>query len=136
MRLKNGLFFVLFGLLPGIGYQTIQDKWRVALAQSTDLVVYFLGVAPNFLGALSLASSLIIIADQFMRSIVFHRRVNYVMLTSLVGLLTWEILQIWLPNGTFDVHDLGWTLIGVIVAWVAARVWFKVEWHSEPDAEY
>ena len=130
MNVKNGLFFLLFGFLPGIGYQAIQDRWRLAFADASESVVYLLGVAPNALGVLSLAAGLLVIGHYYFPTFTYAKLGRYAVFTSLIGLTLWELLQIWLPNGTFDLHDLLWTAVGAALTWLITRLWFYAEWET------
>ncbi|MEZ4594939.1 MAG: hypothetical protein R3D55_27925 [Chloroflexota bacterium] len=130
MSVKNGLFFLLFGLLPGIGYQAIQERWRLAFADASESIVYLLGVAPNALGAVSMAAGLFVIGHHFLPKATYAQLASYSVLTSLFGLMLWELVQLWLPNGTFDVHDLIWTAVGALFAWIMTRLWYFREWET------
>ncbi|MEM7678665.1 MAG: hypothetical protein AAF449_22010 [Myxococcota bacterium] len=57
MRTRLSVHFILFALLPGLAYQYVQDRLRGQIEASSSLAAW-LGVAPNALGGLSLATSL------------------------------------------------------------------------------
>lgn len=124
MRTKTSLYFIFFAFLPGLLYQQIQDVWRPAYAGLSEPTAYLLGIAPNLLGAISLASGLFIISQSFYPALTNAQRALYANLISLIGLCLWEVGQIWFPNGTFDVNDLIWTLVGIAIAWLINRLWF------------
>ncbi len=124
MQTKLTIFFLLFGVAPGLVYQTVQDRLRAAAVGGDAALVYALGVAPNFLGAVSTASILFVVLGGIAkgwsaRSLAFASAA-----ISMVGLCAWEVVQIWLPKAVFDIHDLAWTVLGVVVFLIAARLWF------------
>jgi hypothetical protein len=118
MQLRSTLYFVLFCLLPGLGYQYVQDKLRPRGGLEGEAAA-LAGIAPNFLGGVSLTAGFILIAA----SAAAGRRRAPVLLAaslSLASLLGWEVLQRWMPGGTFDPADLLATLPGVLIAAAAA----------------
>ncbi len=121
-RLKILVYFLIFSVLSGLSYQMIQDRMRPGLsAEAPEWLVYALGVAPNFLGGVSLAAGFIVVARELVE--MNDRRLSDLMATGLAtaSLVLWEILQIWLPNGFFDAHDIFWTFPGAALAFIAAR---------------
>ena len=125
-RTRASAYWIVFGFLPGLAYQLIQDRLRPA--GSTDAVTaYLLGIGPNALGGVSLSASFITVA--------WHRwgrrAITWAALAALACLWAWEGAQTVLPNGTFDPHDIAWTVPGVLVAWAAARLFLPNR--SEPD---
>lgn len=115
------LFFVGFALIPGLAYQWIQDYGRPD-SLSDGMLEYVFGIAPNALGGVSLTAGFIIISVE----LFFKGGGRDVHLSS--GLLAlgclwaWEFGQIYFPNGTFDWHDLIWTVPGVLLSVGAANL--------------
>lgn len=122
MRTRLTVFFVLFALLPGLGYHHVQDDLRALAAERghDGVFIYLLGVAPNFLGALSVTAGLIVIGLEWRKGARLAPIAVASGLIALLGLWVWEIAQLWLPNGTFDWHDIAWTPPGVALALLAA----------------
>lgn len=127
MQLRLIIFFVLFAVLPGLGYQYVQDDLRDAVAAAPDASAtlnYAMGIIPNLLGGLSLTAGLFSIL-QSGASRFSNAAARWVAASvALAGLWAWEITQIVLPSATFDWNDMAWTAPGVVVGWVAARVFF------------
>ncbi|NRA31556.1 MAG: hypothetical protein HRU11_15005, partial [Parvularculaceae bacterium] len=108
MTVRLVTYFVLFGLLPGLAYQFVQDDLRVwaAEAGSNLVALYLLGIAPNFLGGVSLTASMGAIAREGSLGQHSWLTLEVVAIVALLGLWVWEFGQKWFPNGTFDGHDL------------------------------
>jgi glycopeptide antibiotics resistance protein len=118
MQLRSSGYFILFCLLPGLGYQYVQDELRPH-GGLDGAVAYLAGVAPNFLGGVSLTAGFILLAPYVLPGSQ-RLKVGIAALGSLVGLLGWEVLQIWMPGETFDPADLWWTVPGVAISVIAA----------------
>lgn len=110
--MRRGVVFVLFALLPWLAYQWVQDRGRGRFG-GEPMTDYLLGVAPKALGGLSLTVALAVIVEGRVRATILG-------LVSLIGLWAWEAAQLWMPGGTFDLHDLAWTVPGVGLGLAAA----------------
>lgn len=123
MTLRHWIYFAVFAVAPGLAYQRIQDVSREAMAgpDAPAWLGYALGIGPNFLGGVSLTAGLIVIAREMRKATASHALDRTSALIALAGLWAWEFTQRWLPNGTFDPHDLAWTVPGVLIGWLAAR---------------
>lgn len=120
-------YFVLLSVAPGLAYQYIQDNLRRDPG-APELVAYGLGVAPNFLGAVSLASVLFLLGlERFPGAPVRNIAVGAAA-TGFVGLAAWEFAQKLTPNGVFDWHDLFWTAPGVFIFLTVTRIWYANRW--------
>jgi hypothetical protein len=119
MGFRLTVYFVVLGVLPGLGYQYVQDELRPRGGWE-GVEALFLGVAPNFLGGVSLTATLIAIAV----AALTDRSPRFLMLAaalvSFVGLIAWETAQTAMPGGTFDEMDLLATGPGVLISLVAA----------------
>lgn len=117
--MRAGFYFVVFAVLPGLAYQFVQDNLREV--SRGPLFDYALGITPNALGGVSLTAALIVIGrgGEFVPRWVSDAHLAAL---ALLGLWAWEAAQIWLPNGTFDPHDIAWTVPGVALAYGAAKV--------------
>jgi hypothetical protein len=118
--MRPTIFFILFSLLPGLAYQWVQDDLR-PLGISDPVLAYLAGVAPNFLGGLSLTSVLVVILLEFRKRDSFERIRGTAALVALAGLLVWEGVQA-TGRMTFDWHDIAWTFPGVALGWLAAGI--------------
>ncbi|MCQ8186153.1 hypothetical protein [Parvularcula maris] len=131
MQLRSAVYFILFAFLPGLGYQYVQDQLRPR-GGLDGAAAYLAGVAPNFLGGVSLTAGLIVIALNLFPKAPRMTTTVLTALISLMGLLGWEVLQRWMPGGTFDPADLLWTVPGVVLSAAAAFPFLKV---SRKDGE-
>ncbi|WP_428409820.1 hypothetical protein [Hyphococcus sp.] len=126
MHLRQWLYFLLFSVAPGLTYQAIQDQWRAARTDS-DFGAYLMGVAPNFLGAVSVASALFLIGMNRSPKTPRSRLMLIAAGISMLGLWVWEALQIFLPSASFDWHDIAWTAMGATLFMLVTRIWFREE---------
>lgn len=121
--LRAAIAFVLVSLLPGLLYHYVQDVFRPGLAgggQETATITYLAGVAPNFLGAVSLTGGINIVAREMVKSVPQGKVDLGAAALALLGLWAWEGLQLFMPYGAFDWHDLAWTVPGVLIGYFAA----------------
>lgn len=96
------------------------------------MVKYFFGVAPNFFPAIGLPSLFVILIPEifaknkkFKR--IFENRHIASNITSLVGLIIWEVLQL-TGNLKFDWNDILWTILGALtfqLIWIVSSTKFK-----------
>ena len=124
------VYFLVLSVLPGFGYQYIQDELRtlvVPVHSTSSPLAYVLGIAPNLLGGLSLTAGLIAFSQDRFPTISSRKIWHTSGGVALVGLWVWEILQIHIPNATFDVHDLLWTIPGVLLAVLLAALFLAPE---------
>ena len=122
MQLTDWCYFAFFAVLPGLLYQWIQDHGR-ALEQNSATIDYLFGVAPNTLGGLSLCTGLALLGKFRFKSWSSAKVSATAAAAALLGLLGWEALQRWLPNGFFDWHDMLWTAPGVVAGFCCAQIW-------------
>jgi hypothetical protein len=113
------LFFIVFSLVPGLAYQWIQDEVRPS-GVGEGAWLYLLGVAPNLLGGISLTAALIVILPSYFRLSGAKAHAVAAMI-ALLGLWAWEGVQA-VGRMTFDVHDLLWTVPGVLIGWGGAQL--------------
>ena len=106
-----GLSFLTFGL--------VQDYIRPNYEGGNDLIIYFLGVIPNFLPGIGLPSLLYVtIPEIFKPNTSFYRnRLKWSIIISMIGLIGNEFITIYNGSGrgVFDWNDVIWTIIGGIV---------------------
>ena len=100
-----GLSFLTFGL--------VQDYIRPNYEGGNDLIIYFLGVIPNFLPGIGLPSLFYVtIPEIFKPNTSFYRnRLKWSIIISMIGLIGNEFITIYV----FDWNDIIWTIIGGIV---------------------
>ena len=105
-----GLSFLTFGLF--------QDYIRPNYEGGNDLIIYFLGVIPNFLPGIGLPSIIYVIIPEIFKSntSIYRNRLKWSIIISMIGLIGNEFITIYTPGrGVFDRNDVVWTIIGGIV---------------------
>jgi glycopeptide antibiotics resistance protein len=121
-------WFVWFALCF-ISYQLVQDTIRPNYSSGNALIIYFLGVAPNFFPAVGIPALLVILIPVLSKKRstnkwLTEKRHFTANLISLLGLLTWELVQILTKSGRFDWNDMLWTIIGAFI--------FQLIWQITP----
>ena len=118
----NHYWFVWL-IVTTLAYWYVQDTWRPSYRGDNPWIQYILGVAPNYLPSIGLPAGLYVIlygirAEDGWWS---HWPVEQLPLRAwciaIGGLLAWEFAQIFLRGGTFDWHDILWTLLGGLTFW-------------------
>jgi hypothetical protein len=123
-------WFAIFAI-SFVAFQILQDI-RKDYAGESLAVKYFLGVAPNFFPAIGLpALFVILIPEIFGKNKKFKRICENSRIassiTSLVGLIIWEVLQL-TGNLKFDWNDILWTILGALIfqlIWIVSSTKFK-----------
>jgi len=109
------LYYIIFTLCFA-GFQFLEDCIRVNYQGNNDVVVYFLGITPNFLPAVGLPAAFILIISELSKNnsnkLVKENQHFLAIVISQIGLIGWEIQQVIAPYGTFDWNDILWTIIG------------------------
>lgn len=105
---------VLLGLFTVnmLAYQFIQDYLRPQIHNNNNVLSYLLGVAPNFFAAIALPAFFVFISSYIKNGGKYI--LYYATTFSTIGLLFWEITQIWLKKGVFDYNDIIWTILGSV----------------------
>ena len=107
----------------------MQDTIRPNYSSGNLLIIYFLGVAPNFFPAVGIPALLVILIPVLSKKRsankwLTEKRHFTANLISLVGLLTWALVQILTKSGRFDWNDMLWTIIGAFM--------FQLIWQITP----
>lgn len=125
MRWKSQYTYYLIFAICFAGFQYIEDVVRVNDDRSNPLVSYLLGVTPNFLPAIGISALFFVMIPELWKStrhrLLTTKRHITVVVVSVSGLIAWEFVQIAAPNGTFDWHDVLWTLIGGVCFLILQR---------------
>jgi hypothetical protein len=125
-------FYFWLGLFAfgTIGYTVVQDYLRPGYRGESELLRYWLGVAPNYFAGLALPSFFVVMIAQF-RTSAKQPLVSAwwnvwapfsAMLVAFVGLTLWEFTQTITARGRFDWHDIGWTMVGTLTFYAVWRV--------------
>ena len=105
-----GVTFLTFGL--------VQDYIRPNYEGGNDLIIYFLGVIPNFLPGIGLPSMFYVTIPEIFKpnTSIYRNRLKWSIIISMIGLIGNEFITIYTPGrGVFDWNDIVWTIIGGIV---------------------
>lgn len=130
MKLKNGLYWFTIFALCFIAYQQVQDNIRPNYDSENAIIIYLLGVAPNFFPAIGIPALFLILIPYFKSSNKRLSNKNHLSanLISLCGLVSWEFLQLFTLTGRFDWNDLLWTILGGLMfhfIWLITPLTFK-----------
>jgi|GEM_PF-1977300 len=104
------VFAISFLLFP-IG----QNYIRPGYEGDNELVVYFLGVAPNFLPGVGLPALLYVVIPEVFKphTSLFSNSLYWSVAISITGLVGNEFVTLFTPGqGVFDWNDIVWTIIG------------------------
>jgi glycopeptide antibiotics resistance protein len=97
----------------------VQDTIRPNYNGDNEIIIYLLGIAPNFLPAIGIPALFVILIPEISQNktnIWLNKRKHITaIIISLIGLLSWEFLQILTPSGRFDWNDILWTCIGSLI---------------------
>ena len=105
-----GVTFLTFGL--------VQDYIRPNYEAENSLIIYFLGVIPNFLPGIGLPSLFYVTIPEIFKSntFIYRNRLKWSIIIAMIGLIGNEFITIYTPGrGVFDWNDVLWTIIGGIV---------------------
>ena len=116
MKLKTIHYWFFIFAICFFAYQQIQDNIRPYYAGENSIIVYLLGVAPNFFPAVGIPALFVLAlpyvfqkkSEEFWTNKKRHLVAN---LISIIGLVGWEFTQQF-GKLHFDWHDILWTFIG------------------------
>ena len=111
-----GLSFLSFGL--------VQDYIRPNYEGGNSLIIYFLGVIPNFFPGIGLPSIFYVTIPEIFKpnTSIYRNRLKWSIIISMIGLIGNEFITIYTPGrGVFDWNDIVWTIIGGIVFYFLHR---------------
>lgn len=122
-----------FGLFAfgTIAFTLVQDNIRPNYHGKSEVLSYFLGVAPNYFAGLGLASFFVVMITHInvtskkpSSSVWLNGKAHLLsMFIAITGLFIWEFMQTFSARGHFDWHDLIWTIFGVITFYI---IWFAI----------
>ena len=111
---KKYYYYIIFGI-TFLLFNLVQDNIRPNYDGGNSLIIYFLGVIPNFLPGIGLPSLFYVIIPEVFKpnSFFFKERLKLSIYISMFGLICNEFITIFTPGrGIFDWNDILWTLIG------------------------
>lgn len=117
---KREYYWLLLFAICFLAFQIIQDTIRPNYNGKNEVIIYFLGVAPNFFPSIGIPALFVVILTSFTVKNKFKFLLNSKVhitanVVSLIGLLNWEFFQPFTSRGQFDWHDVIWTLIGALI---------------------
>ncbi len=119
MHIKPISYWFLLFATTFLAYQLVQDSIRPNYNGDNVIIIYLLGIAPNFLPAIGIPALFVILIPEISKNktnIWLNERKHITaIIISLIGLLSWEFLQILTPSGRFDWNDILWTCIGSLI---------------------
>ena len=111
---RKYLYYIIFGF-TFILFNIVQENIRPNYEGGNSLIIYFLGVIPNFLPGIGLPSLFYVIIPEVFKpnSSFYKERLKLSIYISMIGLIFNEFITIFTPGrGIFDWNDILWTLIG------------------------
>ena len=111
---RNSIYYAVF-IISFLLFPTVQDYIRPNYDGGNEVIVYLLGIAPNFLPGVGLPALLYVVIPEVTRpeSSLFENRLYWSVVISLLGLIGNEFVTIFAPGrGVFDWNDILWTVIG------------------------
>jgi glycopeptide antibiotics resistance protein len=122
MKIKwNEEYFWLFIFaVCFISYQLVQDHLRPSYEGKNAIIIYLLGVAPNFFPAIGIPALFVVLIPHLKSKTSNYKwlkeKVNITAnIISLIGLISWEFTQTITSRGRFDWNDVVFTLFGALV---------------------
>jgi glycopeptide antibiotics resistance protein len=130
IRFKPTYYWFTIFALTFIAYQLVQDNIRPNYNGDHLIVKYLLGIAPNFFPSIGIPALFVILIPELNKNPKTNEWLNNrkhitANIISLVGLLSWEFLQMTTTMGRFDWNDVLWTLIGAFI--------FQLIWMITPN---
>ena len=111
---RKYLYYIIFGF-TFILFNIVQENIRPNYTKGNALIIYFLGVIPNFLPGIGLPSFFYVIIPEVFKpkSFIFKERLKFSIYISMFGLICNEFITILhLVVVFFDWNDIVWTLMG------------------------
>ena len=111
---RNSIYYAVF-IISFLLFPTVQDYIRPNYDGGNGVIVYLLGIAPNFLPGVGLPALLYVVIPEVTRpeSSLFENRLYWYVVISLLGLIGNELITIFAPErGVIDWNDILWTVIG------------------------
>jgi hypothetical protein len=122
MKIKwnSAYFWLIIFATCFLSYQLVQDYIRPNYTGNSVIIIYLLGVAPNFFPAIGIPSLFVVLLPHLKpktsKNHWFISKRNVIAnLFSLIGLLSWEFTQTITSKGRFDWNDVIFTFFGALV---------------------
>jgi hypothetical protein len=133
MKIKPTYYWFAIFALTFIAYQLVQDSIRPNYDGDNLIIKYLLGVAPNFFPSIGIPALFVIIIPELNyknnSSEWLNKKKHLTAIgISLIGLLSWEFMQIKTTKARFDWNDVLWTFIGALIfyfLWTLTQAKYK-----------
>ena len=105
---KKYYYYIIFGI-TFLLFSLVQENIRPNYEGGNSLIIYFLGVIPNFLPGIGLPSFFYVIISEVFKphSFFFKERLKLSIYISMFGLICNEFITIFTPGrGIFDWNDI------------------------------
>ena len=114
---RNVAYYFVFAI-SFLLFPIVQNYIRPNYEGGNDVIIYFLGVIPNFLPGIGLPSMFYVTIPEIFKpnTSIYRNRLKWSIIISMIGLIGNEFITIYTPGrGVFDWNDIVWTIIGGIV---------------------
>jgi hypothetical protein len=111
---RKFVYYIIFAI-SFLLFSIVQDYIRPNYDGANGIIIYLLGVAPNFLPGIGLPALLYVVIPEVSKpnSSLFKNRLYWSVGISISGLIANEFITIFTPGrGVFDWNDILWTIIG------------------------
>ena len=111
---RKFVYYIIFAI-SFLLFSIVQDCIRPNYDGANGIIIYLLGVAPNFLPGIGLPALLYVVIPEVSKpnSSLFKNRLYWSVGISILGLIANEFITIFTPGrGVFDWNDILWTIIG------------------------
>ena len=110
---RKFVYYIIFAI-SFLLFSIVQDYIRPNYDGANEIIIYLLGVAPNFLPGIGLPALLYVVIPEVSKhnSSLFKNRLYWSVGISISGLIANEFITIFTPGGVFDWNDILWTIIG------------------------
>ena len=111
---KKYYYYIIFGITFSL-FSLLQENIRPNYEGGNILIIYFLGVVPNFLPGIGLPSLFYVLIPEVFKpnSCFCEERLKLSIYIFMLGLICNEFITIFTSGrGVFDWNDILWTLIG------------------------
>ena len=111
---RKFVYYIIFAI-SFLLFSIVQDYIRPNYDGANGIIIYLLGVAPNFLPGIGLPALLYVVIPEVSKSnsSLFKNRLYWSVGISISGLIANEFIIIFTPGrGVFDWNDILWTIIG------------------------
>ena len=105
---RKYFYYIVFGV-TFLTFGLVQDYIRPNYEGGNDVIIYFLGVIPNFLPGIGLPSMFYVTIPEIFKpnTSIYRNRLKWSIIISMIGLIGNEFITIYTPGrGVFDWNDV------------------------------